>query len=89
MPLLQLATVLTQILLAAPEHLEHYVPTMKNKSKNYPSFTERSAVLRQRRNFKMASSAHAYVRGNTLKFYQWLAEANDGSSGRPARLDLR
>jgi uncharacterized protein (DUF2252 family) len=51
---------------------------MTNKSKNYPSFAERSAVLRQRRNLKMASSAHAYVRGNTLKFYQWLAEANDG-----------
>jgi uncharacterized protein (DUF2252 family) len=49
---------------------------MKNKSKNYPSFAERSTVLHQRRNLKMASSAHAYVRGNTLRFYEWLAEAN-------------
>ncbi|HEY6722165.1 MAG TPA: DUF2252 family protein [Burkholderiales bacterium] len=50
---------------------------MKNKSENYPSFAERSTVLHQSRNLKMASSAHAYVRGNTLKFYEWLAEAND------------
>jgi len=32
----------------------------------------RSATLIERRNLKMARSAHAYVRGNTLKFYQWL-----------------
>lgn len=25
------------------------------------------------RNLKMARSAHAYVRGNTRKFYEWLA----------------
>jgi uncharacterized protein (DUF2252 family) len=57
--------------------LQQYVPEMKNKSKNYPSFAERSTVLRQGRNLKMASSAHAYVRGNTLKFYQWLADADN------------
>jgi uncharacterized protein (DUF2252 family) len=50
---------------------------MTSKSKNYPSFAERSAVLNQRRNLKMASSAHAYVRGNTRKFYEWLATGND------------
>jgi uncharacterized protein (DUF2252 family) len=50
---------------------------MKNNSKNYPSFAERSTVLHQCRNLKMASSAHAYVRGNTRKFYEWLAAAND------------
>ena len=50
---------------------------MKNKSKNYPSFVERSTVLNQCRNLKMASSAHAYVRGNTPKFYEWLAEADN------------
>jgi uncharacterized protein (DUF2252 family) len=49
---------------------------MKNKCKNYPSFAERSTVLYQSRNLKMASSAHAYVRGNSLKFYEWLAQAN-------------
>ena len=32
----------------------------------------RQAVLTQRRNLKMARSAHAYVRGNTVKFYEWL-----------------
>src|SRR5271170_4304058 len=28
------------------------------------------------RNRKMARSAHAYVRGNTLKFYDWLADSD-------------
>src|SRR5450631_705103 len=36
------------------------------------SFAERSGALRQSRNLKMAGSAHAYVRGNTRKFYEWL-----------------
>ena len=29
-------------------------------------------MLTSARNFKMARSAHAYVRGSTLKFYEWL-----------------
>lgn len=29
-------------------------------------------VLERQRTLKMARSAHAYVRGNTLKFYEWL-----------------
>ncbi|KJV32492.1 DUF2252 family protein [Luteibacter yeojuensis] len=33
----------------------------------------RAAVLNARRNLKMARSAHAFVRGNTLQFYEWLA----------------
>ena len=32
----------------------------------------RSRILQARRTLKMASSAHAYVRGSTLKFYEWL-----------------
>jgi uncharacterized protein (DUF2252 family) len=40
------------------------------------SFSERGSALRQSRNLKMAESAHAYVRGNTLKFYEWLAAAD-------------
>jgi uncharacterized protein (DUF2252 family) len=32
----------------------------------------RQTVLAKRRNLKMARSAHAYVRGNTVKFYEWL-----------------
>ena len=30
-------------------------------------------MLEERRRLKMARSAHAYVRGNTLRFYEWLA----------------
>ncbi|MBK3403727.1 DUF2252 family protein [Methylorubrum populi] len=33
---------------------------------------ERAIVLERQRTLKMARSAHAYVRGNTLKFYEWL-----------------
>jgi uncharacterized protein (DUF2252 family) len=37
----------------------------------------RAARLSATRNRKMARSAHAYVRGSTVKFYEWL-EAGDG-----------
>jgi uncharacterized protein (DUF2252 family) len=33
---------------------------------------DREAVLTERRRLKMAFSAHSYVRGSTLKFYEWL-----------------
>ncbi len=33
---------------------------------------DRAKVLNANRQAKMASSAHAYVRGNTLQFYEWL-----------------
>ncbi|WP_026597317.1 DUF2252 family protein [Methylobacterium sp. 77] len=33
---------------------------------------QRAAALERQRTLKMARSAHAYVRGNTLKFYEWL-----------------
>jgi uncharacterized protein (DUF2252 family) len=39
----------------------------------------RQAVLEERRKLKMATSAHAYVRGNTLQFYEWL---NAGSGDK-------
>ena len=39
-----------------------------------PHWTRRQPVLVATRNLKMASSAHAYVRGSTLRFYEWLAE---------------
>ena len=35
--------------------------------------TNRAAALAAARNVKMARSAQAYVRGNTAKFYEWLA----------------
>jgi uncharacterized protein (DUF2252 family) len=38
---------------------------------------DRANILRATRNLKMARSAHAYVRGSTVKFYEWL----DASSG--------
>jgi uncharacterized protein (DUF2252 family) len=40
-----------------------------------PKTDQRADHLRDARNRKMARSAHAYVRGSTLKFYEWLADA--------------
>lgn len=37
-----------------------------------PSVEERTRVLDAARTLKMARSAHAYVRGNAQKFYEWL-----------------
>lgn len=39
----------------------------------------RSAELTERRNLKMARSIHAYVRGNTAKYYDWLKQAEISS----------
>jgi uncharacterized protein (DUF2252 family) len=50
---------------------------MKAKNHRLPDLEERQAVLSDRRRLKMAGSAHAYVRGNTLQFYEWL-EAGRG-----------
>ena len=41
--------------------------------------SQRQNVLDQRRRLKMAVSAHAYVRGNTLKFYEWLESLVEGA----------
>ena len=38
--------------------------------------TDRLAVLEERRRLKMARSAHAYVRGNTIQFYEWLQKTS-------------
>ena len=40
-------------------------------------FEDRGVILQQQRNLKMARSAHAYVRGNTVKFYEWLGQSAD------------
>jgi uncharacterized protein (DUF2252 family) len=45
---------------------------MPQSDPEFVRFDQRTAPLRETRNLKMASSAHAYVRGNTLKFYEWL-----------------
>ena len=36
------------------------------------AYEDRAAILQNSRLRKMAASAHAYVRGNTAKFYDWL-----------------
>jgi uncharacterized protein (DUF2252 family) len=48
---------------------------MKKKSLA-PIPGKRAAVLEARRQLKMARSAHAYVRGNTLQSYEWLQSAS-------------
>jgi uncharacterized protein (DUF2252 family) len=47
---------------------------MKSKP-TLPKLNERADFLRRQQQLKMARSAHAYVRGNTLKFYEWLETA--------------
>lgn len=49
---------------------------MKRKVLKLPKFSERQTLLTARRSLKMARSAHAYVRGNTRKFYEWLDSAD-------------
>jgi uncharacterized protein (DUF2252 family) len=44
-----------------------------------PRPNARTDILNSRRNHKMALSAHAYVRGSTVKFYEWLEEQKRGS----------
>jgi uncharacterized protein (DUF2252 family) len=44
-----------------------------------PSVEERGALLASARMLKMASSTHAYVRGNTAQFYEWLAASKVGA----------
>ena len=43
------------------------------------TFEDRPRVLEQQRRRKMARSVHAYVRGNTIQFYEWLARASKES----------
>jgi uncharacterized protein (DUF2252 family) len=51
---------------------------MPNKNaRKLPNADSRQPLLTARRNARMARSAHAYVRGNTSKFYEWL----DGIEG--------
>jgi uncharacterized protein (DUF2252 family) len=40
---------------------------------------QRAKALRDLRHQKMARSAHAYVRGNTERFYEWLLEQDEGA----------
>jgi uncharacterized protein (DUF2252 family) len=42
-----------------------------------PTQSQRAKILLRQQQLKMARSAHAYVRGNTVKFYEWL-KASEG-----------
>jgi uncharacterized protein (DUF2252 family) len=55
---------------------------LRDELKNRKSFVradDRSAALTNRRNQKMAESSHAYVRGNTVNYYEWLASLKAGT----------
>jgi uncharacterized protein (DUF2252 family) len=55
---------------------------LRDELKNKKSFVrpdDRSAALTKRRNQKMAESSHAYVRGNTVNYYEWLASLKAGT----------
>jgi uncharacterized protein (DUF2252 family) len=45
---------------------------MKRKRPAFKLPADRQSTLRDQQNLKMARSAHAYVRGNTTQFYEWL-----------------
>jgi uncharacterized protein (DUF2252 family) len=51
---------------------------MPNQKDFGPTQKQRPDILTSRRNAKMARSAHVYMRGNTVKFYEWL----DTAAGR-------
>lgn len=51
----------------------------KKNQRQYVDASQREGHLTKSRNIKMARSAHAYVRGNTAKFYEWL-ESDTGRS---------
>ena len=50
-----------------------------NKRSESVEYEDRARVLEQERRRKMARSVHAYVRGNTIKFYDWLLRARADS----------
>ncbi|MCW6512781.1 DUF2252 family protein [Lichenifustis flavocetrariae] len=53
--------------------------TAKSTIVPFPALSERAAILNDKRVRKMARSAHAYVRGSTAQFYEWLGEIDQGS----------
>ena len=48
-------------------------------ARNLPRSSGRAAALNVRQTLKMARSAHAYVRGSTVKFYEWLEDQKRGT----------
>src|ERR1700760_2415388 len=51
-------------------------PLQAKQANGGVSHAERSAVLLQTQRTKMAQSAHRYVRGSTVSFYEWLLRAH-------------
>src|ERR1700709_2492756 len=51
---------------------------MSRAKRDYPQAKDRAALLRDEQRRKMTRSAHAYVRGSTLKFYEWLEQSSAG-----------
>ncbi|QGZ64861.1 DUF2252 family protein [Paraburkholderia acidisoli] len=49
------------------------------RNKRLPQPDERQAILTEQRRLKMARSPHAYVRGATAQFYEWIVETNGSS----------
>jgi uncharacterized protein (DUF2252 family) len=52
---------------------------VKSKNGRLPKPAERARALEARRKVTMAGSAHAYVRGSTVQFYQWLQARGGGA----------
>ena len=52
---------------------------MKKNAAELTAPADRLLALERRRTLKMAGSAHAYVRGSTVQFYQWLEDRGEGS----------
>jgi uncharacterized protein (DUF2252 family) len=52
---------------------------MRRNAISYPAPAQRRARLLARQTLKMAASAHAYVRGSTLHFYDWLQDQRSGA----------
>ncbi|MBN3781463.1 DUF2252 domain-containing protein [Burkholderia sp. Ac-20345] len=48
----------------------------KQKQTRLPKPAGRQAILTEQRCRKMARAPHAYVRGNTARFYEWLVETS-------------
>jgi uncharacterized protein (DUF2252 family) len=52
--------------------------SLKNE-KSFVNPRDRGAALARCRNLKMSQSSHAYVRGNTVQYYEWLASLKAGT----------
>ncbi len=56
----------------------------RHRPRDHSGPQDRGERLRQTRNLKMARSAHAYVRGSTAKFYEWLESGPSAIPEGPA-----